>query len=203
VLLSYPFPRASEHFGTAYVLYRPSEAYVLGIISRAGWTASTFKLVLYSLAAFGGPVNNLDLRLHVFRITPTSLEHHVVRFPDGPREFFGYGDYIGTWESRWVGDHFERTDTMKWPGLMPSDNFTDVNGWSKRQVPLPDDRSSHESTITFVLGGRVVSLHGRFRDYRRELWLDRHDGLSSQRLMQVDERPRYVSSAEYGAMFDR
>ena len=159
------------------------------------------------------PANHLNDWLIVFRITPAGIERHAVKPEDrgpgsGPGELTPidgqiYANYpaIGGL-CRWAGDHFElATDEERHrlhgiEGLWYHEVENGPGGWSARGI---SDASGPKKLDVKVGDHFDVSLVNHMENsVKGTLSVDvLYPGKPPQRIVEVDGRPRRVSSAEF------
>ena len=192
--------RVTQRTTGAQLLWSASEAYLFVGTTELGWRLRAVMMPLAVLAPWGLPVTDSDHAVTVFRIGPERVDRHVAEHLT--MGLFGVLDgriTSGVW--RWERDHFEAA-TVAEARVRNDPEFSNVNGWSKRTLPLGSSPSSGW-TVPFAIGGQSAALivHGGARA-PTTIDLQRGNG-PLDRLWSLDERPRSVDQAEYEALFKR
>jgi hypothetical protein len=145
-------------------------------------------------------VTNSDRAVTVFRISPDRVDRYVAE----KMELGLVGAVNGRISSggwRWEGDHFE-PDAQGERSVHNEQEFSDIDGWSKRTLPL-GDAPSEGWRVPFTLGGQPAALIIRGALLRTTTIELERSSSARERLWSLDEGPRTVSQAEYEALFKR
>ena len=191
--------RVREQTVGPQLLWNSSEAYLVVGLTRLGWRMPAAMIILGFVAPFGLPVTNSDHAVTMFRIGPERVDRYLAEHMN--IGIFGAKNgrlSSGVW--RWDGEHFERVPSTEGGRVRNDQEFTDVDGWSKRTLPL-GNAPSEGWRVPFEIGSQPAALIvGGALSERTTIELERNGG-RRERLWSLDEAPRNVSSAEYEGLF--
>jgi hypothetical protein len=181
------------------LLWNKNEAYLFIGQNLVGWRLSYVMLAVSMLSPYGPPSQNVKQRMTVVRITPSTIERRQI---DGmlPPDLAAAEGRVATYGGAlWTGTEFESQGGRLYGKLkhMQSPNFSDVDGWSKRTLILPGER-----TIDIEIGNQTFRLLSTLDSGNPVLDLDRGDG-KRERLWSADGGSRWLSAREYDALFAR
>ena len=191
--------RVREQTVEPQLLWNSSEAYLVVGVTRLGWRMPAAMILLGFVAPFGLPVTNSDHAVTMFRIGPERVDRYLAEHMN--IGMFGAKNgrlSSGVW--RWDGDHFERVPPAEGGRVRNDREFSDIDGWSKRTLPL-GNAPSEGWRVPFKVGSQSAALIvGGALSERTTIELERNGG-ARERLWSLDERPRSASRAEYEALF--
>jgi len=200
-----------------YVLWNAGEAYLFISVARRGLHVSypEYAWVVLEQILHGGRDADDNLSsLMVIRITPTTVERHVVDPGTGRDLYTPFEDRIYAncpdigGLCRWAGDHFERAteeEQRKLDGInrLIQRDIDDENGWSKHGLgPAPVDyKFTIKADDKFELSvSNVVAKKYGYGSVSVDLL---RPAQVPERIWYLDGNPRRVSKAEYDREFGR
>jgi hypothetical protein len=202
VLMLWPRHAIGETYLMSQMLWHDEEAFVFVNASRGGFEDSYFTWALSQLRLYGARPTNSRRLGFVFRITPTSVEQYQ---HDGalPANLIVADGYVFSYASRWINGRFEPYEPRRIAeafSKQPPQEFSDVEGWSKRSFNVPSGGDTR--TVDFQLSGKPARLILSRDDGTRSIDLERA-GASPQRLLSAPEGVRWVSAEEYDQYLGR
>lgn len=187
--------------------------------TRVNYARYASEPLLLSFGHVRKPDDERCSEILVFQITDKSVQRYdtdLYRYAKEPYcnvgfQVFEDGIYASRWPVlwRWTGSHFERPTPEEYghfasgifAGKFESHpwQFDNRDGWSMRsfgQTPPQTQFAINGQTVSIVFSGETWPMKPLSIDLIR-------NGQSPQRLWQFDGRPRRVSRAEYGGLFQR
>lgn len=200
-----------------WLLWNANEAYLFMSVHPRGYHFTYFEYPIVLLKQyFNAPPFSNDERVSVIviRVTPSTIERHRVDFGKGdthaPDFYTTFGDSIYAncqgLLCRWNGTGFEAAteeERRKLDGgnRLSALEFTDVKGWSKRDVEqaASDYQFSIEVGSQFKLSVKSGNVYRSAYDSPTVDLL--RPGRGPERIWHLDGYPRRVSKSEYGSVF--
>jgi hypothetical protein len=198
------------------LLWKGDRAYLFMSSARRGYH---FKYLEYPWVIFkeylrAPPIPNDQRRtLDVIRITPNTLERHVIEVegntPDLLTPFEGhiFANCEGTlckWnETRFEPATEEEGRSLNGISKLSAIGFSDIDGWSKRRI----DATTDGFQFSVELSKQVTLLVKQGNVYRSPYDSSTIDllrpGQPPEKLWHVDGNPRWVSKNEYERTFEK
>jgi hypothetical protein len=189
------------------LIWNSNEAYLIAAVSRAGWKGTYLRRaadVLLVLLTVPTPADDATGAGAVIKVTPADIQSFPIAV-DVPFFTVADGAIRAGYTLRWAQDHFEHVSfeeqTAALVGASLNDDFSNVNGWSRRRV-LPTLLGT-QRRFEIQIGSQPIAFIVQYDSLSHASVSIERANHAPQQIWALDEPPHRVSAAEYRRLFDR